>query len=113
MSVAKFTHMWLDQLPECMTPEDTEVANREFVDLIKRALFYYSLNDPFIQKELCDLEGPQTFKSYFDAAILAEKKRKSFTEIGTSSANLDAASGVSICKVDQSGKTGGRSSGGK
>ena len=48
MSVAKFTHQWLDQLPECMVPEDTEVANRAFVDLIKRALFYYSLNDPFI-----------------------------------------------------------------
>ena len=72
MSVSKFTHMWLDQLPECMTPQDTEEANREFVDLIKRALFYYSLNDPFIQKELCDLEGPQTFKSYFDAAVLAD-----------------------------------------
>ena len=38
MSVAKFTHQWLDQLPECMTPEDTEVANRAFVDLIKKAL---------------------------------------------------------------------------
>ena len=107
VSVAKFTHQWLDQLPECIVPEDTLVANREFVDLIKKALFYYCLNDPFLQKELCDLEGPQTFKNYFDHAVLAESKRKSFTEIGTSSANLDAASGISINKWDTSGKAAG------
>ena len=107
MSVAKFTHQWLDQLPECMVPEDTLEENRKFVDLIKKALFYYSLNDPFIQKELCDLEGPQTFKNYFDHAVLAESKRKSFTEIGTSSASLDAASGISINKWDTSGKAAG------
>ena len=113
MSVAKFTHQWLDQLPECMVPEDTVEANRKFVDLIKKALFYYSLNDPFIQKELCDLEGPQTFKTYFDHAVLAESKRKSFTEIGTSSANLYAASGISINKWDGSGKAAGNVGGNK
>ena len=113
MSVAKFTHQWLDQLPECMTPEDTEEANRAFVDLIKKASFYYSLNDPFLQKELCDLEGAQTFKSYFDHAILAENKRKSFNEIGTSSASLDAASGISINKWDVSGKAASNFKSGK
>ena len=84
MTVAKFAHLWLEQLPECMTPEDTKVANRRFVDLIKRSLFYYCLNDPYLQKELCDLEGEQTYKSYFDQAVLAENKIKSFNEIGTS-----------------------------
>ena len=62
------------------------------------------MNDPFLKKELCDLEGVQTFKSYFDHAILAENKRKFFNEIGTSSASLDAASGISINKWDISGK---------
>ena len=66
MSVAKFTHNWLEQLPECMTPvSDPEC--RKFADLIKRALYYYCLDDQYIQKELCDLdEADNSFKKYFD-----------------------------------------------
>ena len=55
MSVAKFTHNWLEQLPECMTPV-TDDDYRKFADLIKRALYYYCLDDQCIQKELCDLK---------------------------------------------------------
>ena len=97
MSVAKFAHLWLEQLPECMVPGD-DAANKKFVDLIKRSLFYYCLDDPYLQKELCDLKGDQTYKMYFDQAIIAEQKRKSFSEIGVSGANLDSASGISISK---------------
>ena len=111
MSVAKFAHLWLEQLPECMVPGDDDAANRRFVDLIKRSLFYYCLDDPYLQKELCDLKGVQTYKTYFDQAVIAEQKRKSFSEIGVSGAKLDFASGISISKWDtSSGKSGGGNS---
>ena len=44
MSVAKFTHNWLDQLPECMMPEDTEVANsiRKYHIFICNIIVIYS-----------------------------------------------------------------------
>ena len=71
MSVAKFAHLWQEQLPECMTPTDA-IGNANFVDLIKRALFYDCLDDPFLQRELCELEGELTFKKYFDQACVSE-----------------------------------------
>ena len=37
-SVASFTHDWIEQLPDCMTP-NTEAECRAFADLIKRSLF--------------------------------------------------------------------------
>ena len=39
-SVAKFFHLWQEKLPECMLP-DSEAQNARFVDLVKRALFYF------------------------------------------------------------------------
>ena len=36
MSVAKFTHLWQEQLPECMTPGN-EAECVKFADLVKRA----------------------------------------------------------------------------
>ena len=98
MSVAKFAHLWLEQLPESMIPGDDDIANRRFVDLIKRSLFYYCLDDPYLQKELCDLKRVQTYKTYFDQAVIAEQKRNSFSEIGVSDAKLDSASGINIHK---------------
>ena len=75
MTVAKFTHQWQEQLPECMTPSG-EAENAKFADLMKRALFYYCLDDHYLQKELCELEeADSTFKKYFDqACVSAEEK---------------------------------------
>merc|ERR1712179_750046 len=107
MTVAKFTHQWQEQLPECMTPSN-EAENAKFADLMKRALYYYCLNDQYLQKELCELEEvDSTFKRYFDQACIAEQKRKSFQEIGTSGAKLDPTGGVSVSKWDTSGKRDG------
>merc|ERR1712030_276879 len=63
-SVASFTHDWVEQLPDCMTPTTDEEC-RAFADLMKRALFYYCLDDVYIQKDLCDMDSEPTFKAYF------------------------------------------------
>ena len=73
-SVATFTHKWTEQLPECMCPT-TDAERTLFVDLIRKTMFYLSLNDAYIQKELCDMPGEPSFKEYFDQAVLAEQKR--------------------------------------
>ena len=87
-----------------MTPSnETEYA--KFADLMKRALYYYCLDDQNLQKVLCELEkADSTFKRYFDQACIAEQKRKSFQEIGTSGAKLDPTGGVSVSKWDASEK---------
>ena len=50
MSVSKFTHKFLEQYPECMLPESDD-ERIEFVDLIKRTVYYHCLEDQYIQKE--------------------------------------------------------------
>ena len=65
MSVASFTHEWQEQLPDCMVPT-TDPECRAFADLMKRSLFYYCLDDKYLQKELCELEGDFTFKKFYD-----------------------------------------------
>ena len=96
MSVAKFYHMWLDQLPECMLPVSAE-ENAKFVDLIKRSLFYFCLDDTYLQEKLCEIkEEPVTLQLFMKEAIEAEMKRKSFNEIGVISSHLDSSSGISV-----------------
>ena len=98
MSVAKFYHLWLEQLPECMLPANAD-ENVKFVDLIKKALFYFCLEDKFLQEQLCNLKNDNiTLKTFFDEACVAEQKRRSFQEIGVSSSHLDSSSGVSVNK---------------
>ena len=98
MSVAKFFHVWQEQLPECLLPGDA-AKNARFVDLIRRSLFYFCLEDKFLQEQLCNLKGDNlTLKMFFDEACVAEQKRKSFQEIGASSSHLDSSSAVSVSK---------------
>ena len=100
MSVARFHHLWQEQLPECLLPDGAD-ANERFVELIKKALFYFCLDDKYLQEQLCNLKGDHiTFKMFYDEACLAEQKRKSFQEIGVSSSHLDSASGISVNKWD-------------
>ena len=83
-----------------MTPVSDD-EYKKFADLVKRALYYYCLDDHYLQKELCELEKADTnFKKYFDQACIAEQKRKSFQEIGTSRAKLDPRC---WCQYQQSG----------
>ena len=84
--------------------------NARFVDLIKRALFYFCLDDKYLQEQLCNLKGDNlTLKIFFDEACLDEQKRKSFQEIGVSSSHLDSSSGVIVSKWEPrySDKSGG------
>ena len=102
-SVAKFTHQWNEQLPDCMCPS-SNAENAEFADLIKRTLFTLCLDDPELQKELCELKGADmNFKKYFGAACEAEQRRKSLDEIGSSGAKLDGTNGVSVNKWETFG----------
>ena len=110
MTVATFTHDWIEQLPECMCPT-TEAEFRQFADLMRRTMFYYCLNDTYIQRDLCDMDGEPTFKAYFDQAVLSEQKRKSFQEIGDSGAKLDpgGAACLALLEDDQMSQAGGAS----
>ena len=103
VSIAKFTHLWLEQYPECMSPE-TEDELRKFADLVKMTAYYHCLEDQYIQKELCELsEADMNFKKFFDQAVTIESRRRSFQDIGASGAKLDPGNGITASKVETSG----------
>ena len=56
MSVSEYFHAWQDQVPECMSPS-TDQERVKFVDLIWRSLFYYGLEDTYLQQQICDQGG--------------------------------------------------------
>ena len=98
MSVSEFYYRWYDQLPEAMKPA-SEAERISYVDLINRSLFYFCLEDKYIQEQICNLkEADPKLKTYVDEASAAEARRKSFEEIGTSSSVLDSSSAVSMSK---------------
>ena len=110
MSVASFTHDWIEQLPECMNPTTAD-EYQQFADLMRRTMFYYCLDDTYIQRDLCDMDGEPSFKAYFDQAMLSEQKRKSFMEIEDSGAKLDpgGAACLALLDADQTSQAGGAS----
>ena len=98
MSVSEFYYKWYEQLPEALKPS-TDAERINYVDLINRSLFYFCLEDKYIQEQLCNLkEADPKLKTYLDEATAAEARRKSFEEIGTSSSVLDSSSAVSMSK---------------
>ena len=98
MSVATFYHKWHAQLPSCMLPTSDE-EHKEFADLVKRALFYFCLDDKLLQEELCKIkEEDQKLSVFLDEAVKAEAHHKAFVEIGATGAQLDNTQGVTVSK---------------
>ena len=111
MTVSSFTHDWIEQLPECMSPT-TAAEYHQFADLMRRTIFYYCLNDAYIQRDLCDMDGEPTFKAYFDQAVLSEQKRRSFQDSGACGVMFDPnAACVAQLDVGQVPQAGGVASG--
>ena len=89
MSVSEYFHLWQEQIPDCMSPA-TDQERVKFVDLIRRSLFYYGLEDTYLQQQICDhKDDDPSLKKFFDIACEAEQKRNSFQAIGVSSSQLD------------------------
>ena len=95
---------WWEQIPLCLKPTD-EASRENFVDLVQRTLFYFSLDDNGLQKKLSDIpESEQTLLKLYETAILAESQCVHYQEANEKSSILDASSSISVSKFD--GKSG-------
>ena len=98
-SVSKFYHKFKEQLPALFYPE-TEEERKEFVDVVVRSLFYFSLEDKYLQQEISNIKDDPSLEKFYSEAVTAEAKRNSFRQIGVSSSQLDSRSGVSVSRWD-------------
>ena len=68
---------------------------------MQRCIFYQGLDDRYLQKELCNLKSDKlSLKQFFDEAIIAEAKRKTFEDTSEKSNSLDPSSAISINKYE-------------
>ena len=98
-SVSAFHHKFKEQLPTLFFPE-SEAERTEFVDVVLRSLFYFSLDDKYLQQEISNLKDGASLEKFYAEAVVAESKRKRLQQIGVSSSQLDSSSGVSVSKWD-------------
>ena len=77
-SVAEHYFRWLQNIPEVMKPTN-EQGRIDFVDLIYRSMYFVSLEDEYLQKELSDSKEPYPdLKKYFDEVVSAESRLRAF-----------------------------------
>ena len=100
MTVSEYYYRWVEQLPDVMKPS-TEDDRIKYVDLMNRSMFYFCLDDVYIQEQICNMkDADPKLKTFLDEAIAAEARRKSFKDIGASSSSLDNSGGVAMSNVD-------------
>ena len=100
MKVAKFYYLWKEQLPDCLQPT-TEAEYKNCVDLVQRCIFYQGLDDRYIQEQLCNIKSDNLLmKQFFDEAVVAEAKHKTFEDTSEKINNLDPAAALSINKSE-------------
>ena len=87
---------WFEQIPSCLKPKD-DSEREKFVDLVLRTLFYFSLDDSYLQKKLSDIsESDQTLLKFYETAISAEAQRLHYQETNEKAGILDSSSAVSV-----------------
>ena len=100
MNVRKFYALWREQLDPCMQPS-TEEEHKAFTDLIQRCIFYRALDDEFLQKELCNLVGPDiNLQRFYNEAIIAEGKRADYKSNAKISNTLCTEENISVNKYE-------------
>ena len=86
-----------------MKPKD-DSEREKFVDLVLRTLFYFSLDDSYLQKKLSDIsESDQTLLKFYETAILAEAQRLHYQETKEKAGILDSSSSVSVVNKFEGG----------
>ena len=100
MKVSKFYQIWREQLPDCLQPK-TNDEFRKCVDLVQRCIFYQGLNDRYLQEQLCNIKSDNlSLKQFFDEAVLAEAKKRTFENTTEKSNNLDPDTSASVNKTE-------------
>ena len=94
-------------IPECMKPVTAEEKDR-YIDLINRSMYFISLEDEYLQKELSDMKAVNpNIKTYFDEIVSAEGRLKAFNDI-TKSSTATEGSGITVSYLNS--KTGNKAS---
>merc|ERR1712240_6594 len=104
-----WANVTIDELKSYMKPVTPEEKDN-YIDLMNRSMYFISLDDDYLQKEVSDLKTANpNIKTYFDEVVSAEGRLKAYNDITKSSTSTEG-SGIAVSYVNS--KTGNKAKNG-
>ena len=82
--------------PECLKPQ-TDAEKDKYIDLMNRSMYFISLNDDYLQKELSNLKiADPTEKDFFDEVVSAEARLKTYNDISKTTVSAEGSGTIAV-----------------
>merc|ERR1712240_839634 len=92
--------------PECLKPQ-TDAEKDKYIDLMNRSMYFISLNDDYLQKELSDLKtADPTEKDFFDEVVSAEARLNMYNDISKTTVSAEGSGTIAVSYANA--KTGNK-----
>merc|ERR1712240_882723 len=92
--------------PECLKPQ-TEAEKDRYIDLMNRSMYFISLNDDYLQKELSNLKkADPTEKDFFDEVVSAEARLNTYNDISKTTVSAEGSGTIAVSYANA--KTGNK-----
>merc|ERR1711889_28535 len=92
--------------PECLKPQ-TDAEKDKYIDLMNRSMYFISLNDDYLQKELSNLKtADPTEKDFFDEVVSAEAQLNTYNDISKTTVSAEGSGTIAVSYANA--KTGNK-----
>merc|ERR1712175_13848 len=92
--------------PECLKPVTAEEKDK-YIDLMNRSMYFISLDDDYLQKEVSNLKTANpTIKTYYDEVVSAEGRLNTYNDITKSSTSTDPSGVIAVSYLSNKDKNG-------
>merc|ERR1712240_399435 len=97
--------------PECLKPQ-TEAEKDKYIDLMNRSMYFISLDDDYLQKEVSNIKtADPTKKTFFDEVVSAEARLKTYNDISKTTVSAEGSGSIAVSYANA--KTGNKAEGNK
>merc|ERR1711954_394492 len=87
----------------------TPAEKDNYIDLINRSMYFISLDDDYLQKEVSDLKTANpTIKTYFYEVVSAEGRLNAYNDIAKSSTSTEPSGVIAVSYLSNKDKNGNK-----
>merc|ERR1711989_25645 len=92
--------------PKCLKPK-TDAEKERYIDLMNRSMYFISVNDDYLQKELSNLKKSEpTEKDFFDEVCAAEARLNTYNDITKVAVTAEGSGTIAVSYANA--KTGNK-----
>merc|ERR1712240_724269 len=97
--------------PECLKPV-TDAEKDKYIDLMNRSMYFISLDDDYLQKEVSNIKtADPTIKTFFDEVVSAEARLNTYNDISKTTVSAEGSGSIAVSYANA--KTGNKAKGNK